>query len=514
MIFIKFVKRIIEQNQKLLENWWLSLLKKIKKIMPISSTVIVLESNIKNISDIEPLLKHYGTIYSTIERIIFNRFKNMENIGLLRNSMQKEYIAKFNIKARMFKSIWKKVIGRIESIKSNQKNYKIDKKEKIKKVLRELDKNNNNYHKFKKKSYLNQLKEELDNKNKINSVWGSKKFFKEQWSDKEYKDLPEGQEKEKKQKEYKAKWKEEWKNRRSNNIYIVGSSDESFGNSLCQLQNLNKLRLTLPEECGQKYLDLEVGFDKDKKIYQYLRSAIANKQALTTRIFQNIKNKKWYVQVAFTLSNECRDLNNGTIGVDINYNLISTCLIKKNGNKEEFKNYKFEVDSNNEDKNRQMLSDIVNLMVDDASAKKKTITIEKIDLKNTVKSGKMSMVCYNVFISLLRARCVKKGILLIEVEPKFTSIIGELKYQKRLGVGRHESASLVIGRRGLNYIDRIPKGYICLLQGEERNKSLLDRWNLINKRLLKVSFKEKSLYLFNIYKDQLMSSLKSYSISL
>ena len=483
--------------------------------MSISSTVIVLESDIKNISDVESFLKHYGTIYSTAERTLFNRLVNAEDIGALRNALQREFIAKFNIKARVFKSLWKKVIGRIESIKSNQKNYKIDNKEKIKKVLKELEKHkNNNYQKFKKNSYLNQLKEELDNKDKISSVWGSRRFFKEQWADKEYKELPEGPEKIKKQKEYKIKWKEEWKNRRDNNIYIIGSSDESFGNQLCQLQNLKKLRLTLPEECGQKYLDLEVDFDKDKKIYQYLKSAIVNKQALTTRIFQNIKNKRWYVQIAFTLSNECQDLNNGTIGVDINYDLISTCLIKKNGNKESFKNYKFEVDLNNEDKNRQMLSDIVNRMVDDSYENKKTITIEKIDLKNVVKKGNISMVCYNVFVSLLRARCVKNGILLIEVEPKFTSIIGELKYQKMFGVGRHESASLVIGRRGLNYIDRIPKGYICLLQGEERNKSLLDRWNLINKRLLKVSPKEKSLYMYNVYKDQLISSLKSYSVSL
>ena len=78
-------------------------------------------------------------------------------------------------------------------------------------------------------------------------------------------------------------WLEEWKIKRNNNVTLIGSSDESFGNSLCQLQSLENIRLTLPEFISQnvnkKHINLKVNFNKDKKIYKYLQEAIRNKKA-------------------------------------------------------------------------------------------------------------------------------------------------------------------------------------------------------------------------------------------
>lgn len=233
---------------------------------------------------------------------------------------------------------------------------------------------------------------------------------------------------------------------------------------------------------------------------------LLKKKALTFRIFQNVKNKKWYIQVTFELSNECVDFNNGTIGIDINYNLISTCIIKKDGNPEKFIDYRFNVNEQNKDKNRQELSLIVNQIVDKALEHKKTITIEKIDLKNVKKYHKVNLVCYNQFISLLKTRCIKMGVLILEINSAYTSVIGKIKYAKRLGRSRHASASFVIGRRGLKYIERIPSEHICLLQGGERDKSLLKQWGLVNKRLQKVPKKE-SLGIIVVSEDQTTCNL-------
>ena len=219
-----------------------------------------------------------------------------------------------------------------------------------------------------------------------------------------------------------------------------------------------------------------------------------NKQVLTWRIFQNSKNKRWYVQVAFSISNDCYNYNNGTIGVDLNYNLISLSLIKQDGNKEKFKNLYYELDKNNKNKNNQILSDKVSEIVEITKGKQKTITIEKLDLKDALKNKKVSYVVYHKFFSLLKSKCVKEGVLVIEVNPAFTSIIGKLKYQKRFGINTHSSASYTIGRRGLNYIEKIPKSYTCLLHSGERNKSMWSQWSNINKRLNNVSQLEKSLY--------------------
>jgi hypothetical protein len=53
-------------------------------------------------------------------------------------------------------------------------------------------------------------------------VFGSKDFYKKQWTDEKYKDV-DGRE----------KWIKEWRRRRFSHFSFVGSSDETNGNSLC-----------------------------------------------------------------------------------------------------------------------------------------------------------------------------------------------------------------------------------------------------------------------------------------
>ena len=239
---------------------------------------------------------------------------------------------------------------------------------------------------------------------------------------------------------------EEWRIRRDYNLFFIGSKDESFGNQLCQLQNLQKLRITLPKYFEDKHLNLEVDFQKNKKIYKYFYSAISNNQALTYKIKYNYKKKKWYVFVSFTLTNECKKYKQGTIGLDLNYNLIALCSVSQNGNKESFHNIPFELTKNNSHKNTQILSNIANEIVEIAKKENKFITIEKLDFKNIFKDEKLNYLVYQKFFTLLRSRAVKEGVLLISVNPAFTSIIGKLKYKKRFGTSVHSSAAYVIGR--------------------------------------------------------------------
>jgi hypothetical protein len=43
---------------------------------------------------------------------------------------------------------------------------------------------------------------------------------------------------------------------------------------------------------------------------------------------------------------------------------------------------------------------------------------------------------------------------LVEVNPAFTSILGELKYEKMYSLNRHDAAALVIARRGMGIRER------------------------------------------------------------
>ena len=456
-------------------------------------TTITLSSKIDNILEIQNELSEYCKLNSFLERKLFNYINNNIDYKLDYNLLQKQYIKEYNIHARLFKSLWKNTLGKLQAINSNNKNYIENDKIRLEKLTKELkSKKKTKFQKHFIKQNINKLNQKLNNNRKISRMWGSKSFYKKQWNC-----------------EDKEKWLEQWKIKRNHSLFIIGSSDESFGNSLCQLQTLNNIRLTLPKNFQNKYINLSVDFNKDKKIYKYLQNAVIEKKALTYTIYQNSDNKNWYVSISFSISNECLDHNYGTIGLDFNYNLIALSSIKQDGNKEYFKNLYFELDKNNSNKNTQILSDLVSQIVNIAKENRKTITIEKLDLKKILKDEKLSYVVYNKFFSLLKVKCVKEGILIIEVNPAFTSIIGSLKYQRRFGVSRHASASYVIGRRGLNYIERIPKKYICLLQSGEKDKSMFFQWKSINKRLNKVSKFEKSLYLFGIYKDQSLFNLNS-----
>jgi hypothetical protein len=50
------------------------------------------------------------------------------------------------------------------------------------------------------------------------------------------------------------------------------------------------------------------------------------------------------------------------------------------------------------------------------------------------------------------------------VNPAYTSVIGRFKYMKKYGLSVHESAALVIGRRGLGYQERLPKELIDIIK--------------------------------------------------
>ncbi|GAA3326954.1 hypothetical protein GCM10020331_064970 [Ectobacillus funiculus] len=46
---------------------------------------------------------------------------------------------------------------------------------------------------------------------------------------------------------------------------------------------------------------------------------------------------------------------------------------------------------------------------------------------------------------------------MFEVNPAFTSQIGKMKYMKQMHISIHQAASYVIGRRGMNLKEQVPK---------------------------------------------------------
>ena len=68
-----------------------------------------------------------------------------------------------------------------------------------------------------------------------------------------------------------------------------------------------------------------------------------------------------------------------------------------------------------------------------------------------------------------------------KVNPAYTSVIGRFKYAKMYGLSVHEAASFVIGRRGLDFEEKIPKELFNQLTHE--SKASFDSTSWVNGRI-------------------------------
>jgi IS605 OrfB family transposase len=97
------------------------------------------------------------------------------------------------------------------------------------------------------------------------------------------------------------------------------------------------------------------------------------------------------------------------------------------------------------------------------------VVIENIQLRQQHDTDKrFNRLTHNFKKKKLTEMIVRRGLRLgfrvKKVNPAYTSIIGRFKYMKKYGLSIHESAALVIGRRGLGYQERLPKELIHIIK--------------------------------------------------
>ena len=444
--------------------------------MEYKKLTLVVESKIYNPSK---ELEDYCSFYSFLHRKMFNILRN--NVDTLdRNQLQREFSAEHQIQVRVFRSIFIKTLGEILRIKTLDKTHIKELQCKIKSLETKAHTTNKDK-RHKNKCKINKLDikiNKIKNKKIVNICFGGKRFYKKQWN------APHDS------------WLTDWKRKRNNYLYFIGAECESFGNSLAQLQTLNSLRLTLPKSFENKYLNLDVDFNHDSKPYKLLQYARENNRPLTYNILQK-DNENWYVQVCFSLDVPIVESVCGNIGIDLNYNMIATSETDFKGNFIGFKQYKFETENKSSEQITQILSDIAGKIVHQAKRNNKNIVIEDLNLNKTENKGqivnrKLHMVLYSKFFMLLKNKALKQQILVKEVNPAFTSIIGKYKYMKALGINIHSAASFVIARRGFSNIktvEKIPFQILHQLHSGESDVVSWKAWSQLNKSIAK-SFPE------------------------
>ena len=231
-------------------------------------------------------------------------------------------------------------------------------------------------------------------------------------------------------------------------VAFVGSTGETNSNQICQFTPgvIPQLKIRVPyflEYLFGEYVELplyrfnEHGADK-------IRTAWALNNALTY-VFSKNKKGKWVVAITclvdFAITSNSQVL--GCIGLDLNPGSIGWCATNHHGNPIAWGKIGLDLHSSSTGQTEARLAEACTVLTSRALASNKPIVIEKLDFsekKKQFKRGRkynrmLSGFAYAKFFELLKARCLKLGIRVIEVSAKYSSHIGVTKYMRRLGMG-------------------------------------------------------------------------------
>jgi IS605 OrfB family transposase len=285
---------------------------------------------------------------------------------------------------------------------------------------------------------------------------------------------------------------EEWKDLRSNQLYARGDKSKKgnlnirlvyddhtyecyveIANSLGQPKGKHAPRLRLPVSVPEKYeeeiIDLVMGEQvgvnaKGKPIIKYRPYTVEIKR----------KNGEYYVHLIYEEEVYGRELAydepiqaERIAGMDINIDRIAISIVSKQGNFIQSKVfYCHELEYVRANKRNNIIGETVRdvydwLLQENVGA----VVIENIQLRQQHDTDKrFNRLTHHFKKKKLTETILRRGLRLgfhvKKVNPAYTSVIGRFKYMKKYGLSVHESAALVIGRRGLGYQERLPKELI------------------------------------------------------
>jgi len=286
---------------------------------------------------------------------------------------------------------------------------------------------------------------------------------------------------------------DEWKIKRDSQIYARGDATKK-GNPNIRFINKN----------GDFYLRVTIGnrkFEEYKlfipeKFQEQLFSLFGSGNSYNVRLLK--KDEQHYrVVIDYKVENPKTiiDFSEGAIGVDVNPDRVAISDITSDGNLiKSFSIVNNRMFFGSANKRDYEIGCIVKQIIDYALESQKGIVFENLKFKkdfenqgrkfNRIKSN----FVWKKLLTLLERNCIENGIMYKKVNPAFTSVIGRFKYQKMYNLSIHESASYVIGRRGLNFNEKlslykypseIMKGIVLDLAGDRTKR--LHSWNLWKK---------------------------------
>ncbi len=490
------------------------------------------ETRIEVETIVDEALHALGEYFSHIKHRLFADIA----AGKEANALKNDYLACYQITARQFNALKVLVEGKIDSIKKRQPALILEKKERadsLESKIKRLEKNKADpkivhY----KKRRLNKLKKELHDleedrkKGIVRLCFGSKKLFRAQF-DLEANGYSNHEE-----------WHKDWQLSRSRELFFLGSKDEASGNQSCtatleQDQTIS-LRLRIPDALSErfgKYIfikDVKFSYGKQEietALYNCAQRKSGLGQAISWRLIRDNKSWRAFATMNIELPPCTSNKESGVVGLDINADHLAIVETDRFGNPIHKKTIPFNLSNKNTHQARAIIGDAASQATSYAEKACKPLVIEDLDFQRKKTSLReecsasharmLSSFSYQMILSHLQSSGSKKGVLVKQVNPAYTSLIGRVKFARRYGLTIHQAAALTIGRRFLGLSEKPPScpgkipdgkdGHVTLeLPVRNRTKHVWSFWKELNKKLqvaLKAHFRMVRIPIHEHYKN-------------
>jgi IS605 OrfB family transposase len=460
-------------------------------------------TRIKDATGCDKALRVFAEYFSKLGRRLFADIAASQKP----NDLKSDYIARYQISARHFNSLRVLIEGKIASIKARQPEIIVEQKDRI----RSLDKKISHLSKkegkekivHQKKRRLHTMQDNLKNleadrkEGIVRLCFGSRKLFRAQF------DLEANG-----YQDHEA-WKKDWKMSRSRELFFLGSKDETSGNQTCtatlEPDGSLTLRVRLPDALRKqfgKYLVIEhVTF---KYGHEEILTALELKdRAITWRFL--LDEIGWSVFATLDITPPPCTSNSqlGAVGLDINIDHLALVETDRFGNAIANETIPLCLKGKTSDQAKALIGDAAAQVIQYVKATQKPLVIEDLDFqkkKATLREERfsgfahlLSSFHYSSLISHLKSNALKNGVLLKQVNPAYTSLIGRFKFASRYGLSIHHTAALVIARRFLKLSERPPSasgkipdgksGHVTLdLPVRNRTKHVWSFWSELGRK--------------------------------
>ena len=286
---------------------------------------------------------------------------------------------------------------------------------------------------------------------------------------------------------------------------VPGRSDSKYGNWVFK---------TTPLKDGTFLVNFKLINNKDvslKVTFPYrsekFKTVLENnfKGTVNTPIEYGIVRKKdalgryyYQVKVTFNIGSTKQRINTcveyGCVGCDFNAGHLDWSDIDEKGNLKDYGTIHYQLDGTAKE-NELSLRNALNELGEIVTKKKKILVVEDIDLKSARRKSSyrdkrlnkvIHLIPYAKYLEFIDYIPYKFSFLVIKVHPAYTSKIAKIKYQDKMKLPLHITASYVIARRGMKYKrnEKVPKKYKYIVKNM-KEKHYWSKFNKISKELNK-----------------------------